>query len=116
MLRGTDFKRSRVKHLGQSATSIGEQPAHPVELKAPWVIEARHIADARERQIAMDPEDRHARDPQLDVDLAEAAPGQSTERASTTGESGRPGAPRLHRQLTAQRENPTAIHAPELRV
>src|SRR2546430_5245826 len=33
MLRGTDFKRSRAKHLGQRA-SVREHPAHAVELRA----------------------------------------------------------------------------------
>src|SRR6266699_7310917 len=42
MLRGTDFKPSCTKHLGQS--SVGEEPADAVVLEAARVIESGEVA------------------------------------------------------------------------
>src|SRR5256886_10429473 len=66
MLRGTDFKRSRAKHLGQWA-SVREHPAHAVELRASRIVEAGHIAAAHQVVVADDPEDRDAHDLHLHV-------------------------------------------------
>src|SRR5437868_15278671 len=73
MLRGTDFKASR---------SVREQPSHPVKLIVTRVVEPGHVAPGRERRVALDPEDGHARDAELDIQLPERPAGKRQRRAA----------------------------------
>src|SRR5467141_914936 len=71
MLRGTDFKCSRVNDLLQSA-SVGEKPACAIQLDARGVAQLRHVARPHGVGVADDPEECDARELQLEVRLREA--------------------------------------------
>src|SRR5207237_14983 len=80
MLRGTDFKASR---------SVREQPSHPVKLIVARVVEPGHVAAGRERRVALDPEDGHAGDADLDVQLPERLAGKRARRPAPHGQADR---------------------------
>src|SRR5258705_11989410 len=114
MLRGTDFKCSRVNALLQLAL-VGEKPARAVRLNARGIAQARHVARPHAVGVADDPEERDARELHFDVRLHET---RADETQLGTGRvlAAQPPAPRLERHFAAQAEDPAAIHAPELRV
>src|SRR6267378_568945 len=114
MLRGTDFKCSRVNDLLQLA-SVGEKPARAVRLNARGIAQPRHVARPHAVGVADDPEERDARELHFDVRLQEA---RAAETQLGTGRvlAAQPPGPRLERHLASQGEDPAAIHAPELRV
>src|SRR5438034_8000653 len=85
------------------------------ELKATRVVEPGDVAGALQRDVALDPEDGHARDPHLHVHLADGHAREDTQRARGIEACG-PAAPRFHRQLAAQPEDSAPIHPPELRI
>src|SRR5882762_2407060 len=114
MLRGTEFKCSRVNDLLQSAL-VGEKPAGAVRLNARGIAQPRHVAPLHAVGVANDPEQCDAGELHLDVRLHETRAAETqlgTGRVSTA----QPPGPRLERHLSSQGEDPAAIHAPELRV
>src|SRR5882762_4733487 len=115
MLRGTDFKCSRVNDLLQSA-SVGEKPARAVQLNTRGVGQPWHVARPHAVGVADDPKERDARELHLEVRLGEARAPEAQVCAGRVLTAEAPPAPRLERHLAPQSEDPAAVHAPELRV
>src|SRR3989442_5064944 len=100
MLRGTDFKPSCAKHLGQS--SVGEEPADAVVLEAARVIEPGDVAGALQGDVALA---QKIVTPAIRTSTF-TSPMVTPGRIRSAPAVSRPAVPRLHDSIASSPRNP----------